>query len=424
MDARGKITRVAARKIYDSRGVETLEVEVYTEGGFGANAAPFGAPGSRGVYEASAYGTIGLDGAVEAVKDEIGSRLVGADACDSAGCDAILKEIDPSPNFDRIGGNTSSAVSIAVARAGAASRGVPLYRMFVEGTPSFPYPLGNIIGGGAHSMGPAPDMQEHLVMPVGASSISEAVRANIMVHEATGKILERADSGFTGGTDDECAWTANLNDLEALEVVAEACGVVTKETGVAFRLGIDVAADRLWDPEKQVYVYEREKMVRTTAEQIDYMESLVDRLGLYYVEDAFQSDDYESFGELTKRVGSRCYVCGDDLLATNVERTAKAVGGQSVNSMILKINQIGTIAGAAETSKFALSKGLGTVISHRSGETADNTIAHLAVAWNCIGIKTGVIGGERLAKLNEFIRIEEQLGKEGTMARLRIPCRP
>jgi enolase len=386
----------------------------------GRNAAPFGAPGSRGIYEVTAYGSIGLTGALEVVEKEIAPRLQGVDAADTNLCDAIVNEIDSSENFVRIGGNTSSAISIAIAKAAASSLGLPLYRFLSENAPTLPYPLGNIIGGGAHSMGPAPDMQEHLVIPVGAPNMETAIQANIMLHEETGKILEKADPNFTGGTDDECAWTANLDDYQALELLSEACVKVTKKMRLAFRLGLDVAADRLWDSEKKMYVYERENTIRTTTEQVTYMEDLVKTFNLYYVEDPFQSDDFAAFAELKKRVGAHCYVCGDDLLATKKLRTEQGVKSGATNSMIVKVNQVGTITEARETNRYAQSNGLDTIISHRSGETEDHTIAHLGVAWNCVGIKTGVIGGERLAKLNELLRIEKQLGGRAVMAKPQI----
>lgn len=414
------IREIHARRVFDSRGVPTLEVDVITDNSLGRNAAPFGAPGSRGIYEVTAYGSIGLTGALEVVEKEIAPRLQGVDAADTNFCDAIVNEIDNSENFVRIGGNTSSAISIAIAKAAASSLGLPLYQFLSENAPTLPYPLGNIIGGGAHSMGPAPDMQEHLVIPVGAPNMATAIQANIMLHEETGKILEKADPNFTGGTDDECAWTANLNDYQALELLSEACVKVTKKMRLAFRLGLDVAADRLWDSEKKMYVYERENTLRTTTEQVNYMKDLVKTFNLYYVEDPFQSDDFAAFAELKKRVGAHCYVCGDDLLATKKLRTEQGVKSGAANSMIIKVNQVGTITEARETNRYAQSNGLDTIISHRSGETEDHTIAHLGVAWNCAGIKTGVIGGERLAKLNELLRIEKQLGSRAVMAKQQI----
>lgn len=420
MPKNATIKKIQARVVFDSRGVATIQVDVFTNSGWGRNAAPFGAPGSRGEFEASAYGTIGVEGAVEAVKKELAKGLVGMDALNLRSCDNKIREIDGTANFSRIGGNTSSALSIAIARAAADSLKVPLYKLIAPDarTYTLPIPLGNIIGGGAHAMGPTPDMQEHLAIPISAKSLKEAVQLNILLHEATGDILGKMDPVFVGGTDDEHAWTANIDDTEALEVVAEASQLLKSKMGAEFRLGLDLAADRLWDPGKQQYIYSREGKNRTTAEQVDFIESLVRKFNLLYVEDAFNSNDYQSFAELRKRVGSRCLVCGDDLLATNKERTSEGVKQSSMSSMIVKVNQIGTVTDAQDTTMYAQSQGIKTIISHRSGETDDNTLAHLGVAWNCIMVKTGVTGGERLAKLNELICIEEALGKKATISKV------
>ncbi|MFC1864311.1 phosphopyruvate hydratase [Chloroflexota bacterium] len=416
------IKKILARGVFDSRGVSTIEVDVITEYGWGRNAAPFGAPGSRGEYEASAYGSVGITGALHVVLDEITPRLVGMDASELSLCDSIIKEVDGTTNFGRIGGNTASALSIAVAKAAADSLKVPLYRFLAPDSDSLslPLPLGNIIGGGAHSAGPTPDMQEHLILTLSANSLKEAVELNIMVHEETGKLLVKKDKNFTGGTDDERAWAANLNDYQALETLSEACKIVTQKMGAEFRLGLDVAADRLWDSSRKQYAYSREGKFRDTGAQIDFMENLVKTFNLCYVEDAFHSNDYGAFAELRKRVGHLCLVCGDDLLATNKQRTEEGVKQGSVNAMVIKVNQIGTLTDAKKTNDYAQSQGIKTIISHRSGETDDHTIAHIGVGWKCIMIKTGVLGGERLAKLNELIRIERDSGETATLTSSRF----
>lgn len=405
------IRQILARKIFDSRGVLTIEVDIITAKGWGRNSAPFGAPGSRGEFEAPAYGSAGIEHASEIILKEIAPRLIGMDAADTQLCDNTLREIDGTPNFTRIGGNTSSAISIAAAKAAASSLKIPLYR-FLNPEPkalSLPLPLGNIIGGGAHASGPTPDMQEHLVLAVGAGSFRQAVELNILIHEATGVILQKRDRNFTEGLDDEHGWAADLNDFQALEVLSEASEVVKSQTRVGFRLGLDLAADRLWDRVQQRYLYSREGQSRDTASQIDFVEGLVRTFNLGYVEDAFHSNDYAAFAELRTRVGWHCLVCGDDLLATDDARTREGVKQRSMNSMIVKVNQIGTLSAARSTNDYARSQGLKTVISHRSGETDDDSIAHIGLAWGCSMIKTGVLGGERLAKLNELIRIEEEL---------------
>lgn len=421
---RTRIKEVKVRTVFDSRGVETIEVDVFTEGGgIGRVAAPFGAPGSRGEFEAPAYAPGGISESLEIVRREIIPALRGKDAANQKDIDDLLKAIDGTPNFERLGGNTSSSISLACAKAAAHTLGVPLFKHFSQQSQqewTIPYPLGNVIGGGAHSMGPAPDMQEHLVLPVGATNIREAISLNIRVHETVGEILEKKDPHFAGGMDDERAWTADLNDVEALEILAAACDRVMKETGKELRLGLDLAADRLWVESKGKYVYSREGVERTTEEQLEFVGQLIERFNLYYVEDAFRSSDYESFAKLNKAYGHRCLICADDLYASNSERAATGISLGSANAAIIKPNQVGTVTGAYETVKLEQSNGYKIVLSHRSGETPDASIAHLAVAWNASLIKTGVLGGERLAKLNELIRIAEELGERAKMAVLAL----
>ncbi|HEX7475774.1 MAG TPA: enolase C-terminal domain-like protein [Dehalococcoidales bacterium] len=414
------IEKIRAREVFDSRGVLTIEVDVFTDRGWGRNAAPFGAPGSRGEFEASAYGSVGIDGAAQVVARDLVPRLVGVDAAKLSQCDSMIKEVDGTANYSRIGGNVASALSIAIARAASDSLKVELFQFLAPKRNSFslPVPLGNIIGGGAHSAGPTPDMQEHLALPVNAKSLKEAVQWNILLHEETGNLLEKRDRNFTGGSDDERAWAVDLDDTQCLEVLSEACEIMRRKAGAKYRLGLDLAADRLWDPRKQKYQYVREGKSRNTEEQIDFVENLVEKFDLYYVEDAFNSNDYRTFSELRKRVGGHCLVCGDDLLATNKKRIAEGLKLGSCNSMIIKVNQIGTLTDARDTNDYAQQHGIKTIVSHRSGETDDNTVAHIGVGWGCTMIKTGVLGGERLAKLNELIRIEEGLGEKSTLAKL------
>ena len=405
------IKKISYRTIFDSRGVETLEVDVETQGGFGRVAAPFGAPGSRGEFEAPAYSPDGIKGSIAILKKSVIPQLVGSDASERKRIDQLLRDADGTPNFERMGGNTSTVVSVACATAAASALNIPLFK-FIEPKANYtlPYPLGNVIGGGAHSLGPAPDMQEHLVVAQGLKSVRQGVQLNLLVHEEVGRLLEKKDPGFAGGTDDENSWTANLNDFEAFEVLEEACKKISDQQGVELRLGFDIAADRLWDAKAKVYRYTREGKNRTSQEQLDYLTSLVERFRMMWVEDGFHSNDYESFAALNARAGSRCIVCADDIYATNPQRTETGIKAGSAGAMIVKTNQVGTITGAETTSRLAQKNGMSVVLSHRSGETVDDSIAHLAIAWNALMIKTGVKGGERLAKLNALIRSEEEFG--------------
>ncbi len=401
-----RIEKGCGRIIYDSRGVKTLEVDIYSDRGFGRAAAPFGAPGSRGEFEAPAYGERGLEGSLEYLNSVIIPNLIGLDLRDQEKIDQLLIQLDGTPNFENMGGNTASAVSIACLRAAASSLNQPLFKTIEPGGKySLPYPLGNIIGGGAHCMGPAPDMQEHLVVPSGASNIVEAIDLMLKVHQLTGELLEKRSCSFAGGTDDENAWTADLDDVEALDILKEACDRVSCEEGKELLMGIDLAADRLWDPPKGVYRYFREKTERTPRQQFDYVSELIEKYNLVYVEDIFESNDYESFAALNEKYGKRCLICADDIYASNFERTRVGIEKKSARAMIIKPNQVGTVTGAKRTARLAGNSGLDIVLSHRSGETMDDTISHLAIAWNARMIKTGVKGGERLAKLNELVRV-------------------
>jgi enolase len=241
------IDEIRYRTVFDSRGVETLEVDLRTRGGgFARMAAPFGAPGSRGEFEAPAYAPGGIEAMPALLEREIIPALLGRDARDQEGVDERLMAIDGTANFERIGGNTATVLSLACARAAADTLKIPLYELLRGSAPlTLPTPLGNVIGGGAHSLGPAPDMQEHMVLPIGARSVRQAIEINLEVHREAGALLERRDIGFAGGMDDEDAWAANLNDVQALEIIDEARKKVEDRHGLAIRMGLDLAADRL-----------------------------------------------------------------------------------------------------------------------------------------------------------------------------------
>jgi enolase len=404
------IKSISHRTIFDSRGVETLEVDVRTGDGFARVAAPFGAPGSRGEFEAPAYAPGGLAASRALLDKEIIPSLIGADTAEQEKLDDLLISIDGSANFERIGGNTATILSIAFARAASDALRVPMYKLLKrDAPPSLPYPLGNVVGGGAHSLGPAPDMQEHMVLALGARSVRHAIEINLKVHAEAGKVLEKRDPGFSGGMDDEDAWAANLDDVGALEVLLEAKKRVEDAEGCEIRMGLDLAADRLWNAKRQVYSYTREGVDRTAQQQLDFVGSLIERFDLIYVEDAFHSTDYDSFAKMNAAHGRRCIICADDIYASNTGRTQAGIDRKSARAMIVKPNQVGTLTGARRTAELARANGMKIIISNRSGETADVSIADLSVAWNATMIKAGVRGGGRIIKLNELIRIEQEV---------------
>ncbi|MBE6488912.1 MAG: phosphopyruvate hydratase [Methanosphaera stadtmanae] len=402
------IEDVRLRKIIDSRGNPTVEADVLTWNGFGRAAAPSGA--STGVNEVTSFPEGGVDQVINEVEDLISSEIIGMEAEDLREIDEVLKEIDGTDNFQTIGGNTAVAVSMAVAKAGASSYNMPLYKFLGGIMPtSIPFPLGNMINGGAHAGTNAPDIQEFLVIPVGASSILEAMETNINVHRKIKSKIQEKDDTFTGGKGDEGGWAPNLTNEEALEIQFTSCEEVSDETGVTVRPGLDVASSEFWNESEGKYVYEREGVSRTVEEQIDYIADLIDTYKFFYVEDPIQENDFEAFAELTKKSGKDCLICGDDLFVTNAKILAEGIKQNAGNSLIIKPNQIGTLTDTYNTIQLAKSNKYVPVVSHRSGETTDETIAHLAVAFQAPVIKTGAAGGERIAKLNELVRIEEEL---------------
>lgn len=393
-----EIESVELRRVLDSRGNATVEADVHTTDGFGRAAAPSGA--STGEHEAV---EIPAEKAVEKGEDA-GEALVGTDASDQRAIDATLREKDGTDDFSRIGANASVAVSMATAKAAADSLGVPLYRhlggAFASETP---VPLGNVVGGGEHA-DDATDIQEFLVAPTGAETFEEAAFTNAEVHAEVKNVLDERD--VPAGKGDEGAWAPSLTDEEALEVVAEAVSSVEVET----RIGLDVAASELWDDDAGVYVYG--DTTRDTDEQIEYIESLVREHDLVYVEDPLREDDFDGFARLTERLADTdALVCGDDLFVTNVERIERGVVDDAANSVLIKPNQVGTVTDTYEAVRTAKDAGYETVMSHRSGETEDTTIAALSVAFGTRFIKTGAVGGERTAKLNEVIRIQRDMGR-------------
>ncbi|MEE1150629.1 MAG: phosphopyruvate hydratase [Methanobrevibacter sp.] len=402
------IEDVQVRKILDSRGNPTIEVDVITWSGFGRAAAPSGA--STGSREVVSFPEGGVDIVVSEMEDLIASELIGMDACDVATIDEVLKEIDGTDNLAAIGGNTTVAISMAVAKAAASSYNMPLYQ-YIGGnfTNELPYPLGNMMNGGAHAGINAPDIQEFLVVPIGATNMVDGIFANASIHKKLKEMIQSKDSNFTGGKGDEGGWVPNITNTDALEIQAQACEEVGDEIGIEIRPALDMAASEMWDANEQKYVYAQDGIKRDTGDQIDFVKEIIDTYKMFYVEDPFDESDFEGFAQLTSKVGDKCLICGDDLFTTNKELLAKGIEMNAANAIIIKPNQIGSLSETHATVKLAKENGIVPVVSHRSGETTDDTIAHLAVGFNSPMIKTGAIGGERIAKLNELIRIEEKL---------------
>ncbi|MFC7080723.1 phosphopyruvate hydratase [Halorussus caseinilyticus] len=399
------VSEVRLRQILDSRGNRTVEADVRTEsGGFGRAAAPSGA--STGEYEA-----IELDPseAIASAREHAVPRLEGkVFVGDQRDVDRTLRAADGTDDFSEIGANSAVAISMAAAKAAADVLGAPLYQHLggaFRGEES-PTPLGNVVGGGEHAAD-ATAIQEFLSVPVGAPNVQDAVFANAAVHREVHDLL--ADRDIAAGKGDEGAWAPSIDDEEAFEIVQAATDSVADDFGFEIRFGLDVAAAEMYDEDDEEYVYR--DTTRSTDEQIEYVAELVDEYDLAYVEDPLDEDDYEGFAELTEKVGDRTLVCGDDLFVTNVKRLETGIEQGAANSILVKPNQIGTLSDAVDAVELAVENGYQPVISHRSGETEDTTIAHLAVATGAPYIKTGAVGGERTAKLNELIRIEQNVSR-------------
>jgi enolase len=412
------IEDVIARKVFNNRGEETIEVDIITTSGFGRVAAPAGK--SRGKAEVVYYPQGGVEQAVKKVEEFIAPEVVGLGADSQEDIDKTLHDIDGSKDFRGIGGNTAFAVSLACAEAAANSSGILLFQ-YLGGhvVHELPYPLGNTISGGQHAQGKTPDLQEFLVLPYGAESFLEAATANIMIHRKVGETLGKKDKLFGQGKSDEGAWIANVGTSEALEIMAHACENIGSEMDFECGMGVDVASSSLWNGKSKTYNYQREKKIRNSGEQLEFILDIIKKYHLVYVEDPFHEEDFEAFAELTKKA-KNCLICGDDLFTTNTERLSRGMKLHAANSIIIKVNQVGTLTDAWETVEMAERNGYAPVMSHRSGDTCDWHIAHLAVAFKCPIIKTGVVEGSRIAKINELIRIEEFLGDRAMMATLDV----
>ncbi len=399
------ISSLKGRIVYNSRGSKSIEIDVITDNKFlGRACAPSGA--SVGSHEVPSF----VDNNAELTLEKFESnktKFVGADASDSRAINQILRDIDTSDNYNRVGGSVAYGVSIASAASASLSLDVPLFAMLNKHGPyMFPYPLGNILGGGSHAGPGTPDIQEVLVCPMGSKTINEALETNFKIHKDVRTLLEKKDKNFTYGRGDEGAWAPNLNNDEAVSIVAQAVEDSGLRLGKDIALGIDFASSSLWDPKKKIYDYSRQGLVRTTQEQIDFVEDLIKNYHLIYAEDPVNEDDFESMATLTKR-NSNCFITGDDMLVTSSDRVNEARKYGACNASILKVNQAGTLHDALDFANTCTKNNIRIVTSHRSGESIDSHISHIAVATASKMIKTGVVGGERVSKLNELLRLSE-----------------
>ncbi len=408
-----KITSLTGRRVLDSRGESTVEVDLSSKGIMVRVAAPSGK--SRGKWEVQPFPDGGVDEAVERVRKLLAPELIGMNVDRQQQIDEKLHEVDGTERFSRIGGNTAYAVSIATALLSATVHKKPLYQKLAGSSKvRISLPLGNVVGGGAHAKGKRTDIQEFLVVPTKASSAIQAAEANVKVHSEVAQLAVQQGMSMIG-KGDEGGYVLDMKTEQALDLISKACQTVSIGTGADVRIGLDVAASSLWDEKQQAYIYKRDGKKRNEGEQIEFMLDLIERYRLVYVEDPLHEDAFEAFAELRKKAGG-ALICGDDLLVTNASRIDQAVKRGSANAIIIKTNQVGTLSDSRKAVEKAQAAGYVTVMSHRSGEVCSGELAQIAVGLSCPMIKCGVIGGERIAKLNELVRIEEDAEKRKILA--------
>lgn len=409
-----EITDVFAREVIDSRGTPTVEAEVYTEYGFGRAIVPSGA--SCGAFEAvelrdgdkERYSGKGVTKAVENVNDIISECLIGMNVLDQRAIDKKLIKLDGTPNKAKLGANAVLAVSLAAAHAAADSLGMSFYR-YVGGANAhvLPVPMMNILNGGAHANNNV-DIQEFMIMPVGAKSFREALCMCSGVYASLKKLLNKAGASTAVG--DEGGFAPNLSsDEKAIEMIISAVEDAGYRMEHDFLLAIDAAGSE-WACEGGGYRLPKSNITKTTAEMIDYWEDLAQRFPIYSIEDPLAEEDWEGWKEITARLGGKIQLVGDDLFVTNTKRLQKGIENGAANSILVKVNQIGTLTEALEATELARTNGYTAVISHRSGETEDTSIADIAVALNAGQIKCGAPARcDRTAKYNRLLRIEQEL---------------
>ncbi|MCX7297038.1 MAG: phosphopyruvate hydratase [Hyphomicrobiales bacterium] len=415
------IIDIIGRQILDSRGNPTVEVDVILEdGSMGRAAVPSGA--STGAHEAvelrdgdkSRYGGKGVLKAVDAVNNEIFDALGGMDAESQAQIDETMIALDGTPNKARLGANAILGVSLAAAKAAAMSADLPLYR-YVGGTAArlLPVPMMNIINGGAHADNPI-DFQEFMIMPIGAPTFAEGLRMGVEVFQTLKKALH--DEGHNTNVGDEGGFAPNLKSAEeALDYVMKAIEKAGFKPGQDIALALDPASTEFF--KNGAYVYEGEGKTRSISEQAKYLAELVSRYPIVSIEDGMAEDDFDGWKQVTDLIGNKCQLVGDDLFVTKVTRLSDGIKRGLGNSILIKVNQIGTLTETLAAVEMAHKAGYTAVMSHRSGETEDSTIADLAVATNCGQIKTGSLArSDRTAKYNQLLRIEEQLGPQAKYA--------
>jgi enolase len=400
-----KITSIKGRIIHNSRGTKTIEVDVISDNQYlGRTSAPSGA--SVGKYEAVSFPDDGPEESLR-ILNENSKKFLEFEPSDLKSIDETLKSIDKTSNYSKIGGALAYAITIASMESASKAVGKQLFELISEQNEyRFPIPIGNILGGGAHAGPGTPDIQEILISAPGAKTIRNAIETNFKVHKELRNVIEKVDPSFTNGRGDEGGWAPKCDNEKALELCAKACENLGYTLGKEVSLGVDFASSTQWDEEKHLYVYERAGFENTPEKQIEFAAGIIEKYKLIYAEDAVHE---EAFGDMSELVSKfpKTMIAGDDLTVTNKDILKKAIENKSCNAAILKVNQAGSLYDALEFVKVASNNDIKLITSHRSGESIDSQISHIGIGTNSKMLKVGVVGGERVAKLNELIRLSE-----------------
>ena len=400
-----RITSIKGRIIHDSRGNKTIEVDIISDDQFlGRTCAPAGA--SVGKNEAISFPEGKPEESLR-ILNENSKKFLELDPNDLKIIDDTIKSIDNTSNFSKVGGALAYAVTIAAMESAAKALGKPLFELISEqNSYRFPIPLGNLLGGGAHAGPGTPDIQEVLISATGAKTIRDAIETNFTVHKELRKEIEKIDSSFTNGRGDEGGWAPKCDNEKALELCARTCENLGYALGKDVSLGVDFASSTQWNGKKQKYVYERAGFENTPEQQIEFTSSIIEKYKLNYAEDAVHEEAFEDMSKLTSKFPNTM-ITGDDLTVTNQAILKQAISLQSCNAAILKVNQAGSLFDALEFAKVANDNNVKLITSHRSGESIDSHITHIGIGTNSKLLKIGIVGGERIAKLNELIRLSE-----------------
>ena len=389
--------------LFNSRGSKTIEVDIKSDNKFlGRVCAPSGA--SVGKYEAISFPNGGPEESLK-ILTQNSQKFIGLDSSDLKTIHETLKKLDDTNNYSIIGGALAFAVTIASMESASKSLEQPLFKILSPNSNvKCPFPIGNILGGGAHAGPGTPDIQEILICATGSKTIEDAIETNLAVHKELRKVLEKEDPNFTNGRGDEGGWAPKLENQKALEVSVKACENLGFTLGKEVSLGVDFASSTQWNEEKGKYLYDRAGFENSTGEQIDFAADIIDKFKLIYAEDAVHEEAFEDMAELTAKFPNT-FVTGDDLTVTSKDILRKAINVKACNAAILKVNQAGSLYDALEFANVANQNNIKLITSHRSGESIDSQISHIGIATKSKMLKVGIVGGERVAKLNELLRL-------------------